>query len=369
MRYSLIIICLISSIALMAQEMPEIFGYYEDFSHEVDMDFWDPNIRSHDSGRPVFIVNQADSSLKIEMSQLEFSDGQSYEFHDEIVYLVDHPYASMKIRVEPGVYLSGVETSELPVNVTPFSQDSIRLIRQHDFTRLAVPADGEWYELFFNWSRPDDRPNDYSELSIFRLETTTWPETYAATFWIDDFKIGDQVDFIPIDSIVIVECGDEGTGVIPVGDSRQFYAEVYPAEATSKHIIWSVNNEGLALIDQDGRLTALFEGKVNVYARARCQAYMNSTCRVEISERVGVEEAGKLDINYYPNPVDDILNVTGFRDAIRLELYNTAGQKVIVQHGSNGTVSMNLSHLDPGIYILRGYSAHSKVFTHKIVKK
>lgn len=355
---------------LMAQEKPEINGFVEYFDDEINIDFWDPNIDSHDNGRPVFIVNQIDSALRIEMSQLEFSDGQSYEFHDEIVNLVDNPCASIKIMVEPGVYLSGAETGELPYNFTPFSRDSLGIIKQHNHTQLVIPADGEWYELFFNWSRPDDRSNDFSELSVFRLESATWSETYRATFWIDDFKIGNKVDFIPIDSIVILEAGDESNGVVQVGSSQQFYVEVYPAEATSKHVIWSVNNEGLASIDQNGNLTALFEGRLSVYARARCQAYMNSYYSLKISGSVGLEEASELDIKLYPNPVDDILNITGTTDVIKLELYDSMGQKVVArQNRTKGIISMDVSNLHPGVYFLKGYKANSLNFTGTILKK
>ena len=181
------------------QEEEKMTGFSEDFESEVDMDIWAPSGATHDDGTPVFDVTQEEGALKIDMKQVNFFDGQMYGFNADFD-LSENPIASLKIKVEPGVLYAGEEVDELQVALSPFSvNEADENVRQHSAVSYLVPADGEWHYYEFDWSTPDeggdeDYPNIYTDISLILLETVTWPDTYEATFWIDDFKLGDKVE-------------------------------------------------------------------------------------------------------------------------------------------------------------------------------
>ena len=54
----------------------------------------------------------------------------------------------------------------------------------------------------------------------------------------------------------------------------------------------------------------------------------------------------------YPNPTNGELNIS-YTDIInQVEVYNLLGQKVITQNFESNNVSLNVSHLSNGSYIL-----------------
>jgi PKD repeat protein len=87
-----------------------------------------------------------------------------------------------------------------------------------------------------------------------------------------------------------------------------------------------------------------------------------------------VESTGKkikLDMdefNVYPNPANDVLHVVLEEDeSVELQLINTSGQLLLQHELTNGRESIDISQLDPGIYIIR-INTDDEVFTQKIIK-
>ena len=194
------------------QELTTIRSFTEDFSRPVDMGFWIPNKKTFDDGTPLFFVLQQEEALRIEMKQQQYTDGQMYDF-TQLGYLLDltaHPKARMRIRVEPGALLAGLETDTIPFSLSPFSSDYSKrdsivypYAQQHAPVTVDVPADGEWHDCLFDWSIADEAPaedgyvypNDYQKITYLLLETRKEPGAcYEATFWLDDVVVGEAVD-------------------------------------------------------------------------------------------------------------------------------------------------------------------------------
>jgi len=179
----------------------EITTFMEDFDAPVDLGFWTPNTGTHDDGTPIFDVSQEDGALKVVMKQKAFPDGQMYDWGvlNQFFNLTEHPLWSLKVKVMPGAtYTKDGETTEIdavPFMGSPFSVDTSGNVRQHSNPTIMVPDDGEWHELMFDWSTPDDDqekfPNDYTNITKLLLENVAWPGTHSATFYIDDFKVGE----------------------------------------------------------------------------------------------------------------------------------------------------------------------------------
>lgn len=180
------------SLQVFAQDTRE--GYLENFNAPVDLDMWSPNKLQFDDNTLVFTVTQEEDALKVVMKQLNFPDGQMYDFgvtFDLTVY----SFVSMQLKLEEGATYAGEVVETIPFMISPFTtvNDTTR-IRQHSTIVMDVPADGIWSDYFFDWTEEDEDqetyPNDYSTIHTILLETVQWPDTHEATFWIDDFLVG-----------------------------------------------------------------------------------------------------------------------------------------------------------------------------------
>lgn len=84
---------------------------------------------------------------------------------------------------------------------------------------------------------------------------------------------------------------------------------------------------------------------------------------------VGVKEMEKKNVTVYPNPATQQFTVS-LDDAgkARIELYNLMGQLVLNQESQSETVSVNVNHLNNGIYMLK-VTQNGKVYTSKVIVK
>ncbi len=179
----------------MRSPLDVITSWEENFDGFVDLALWWPDQSYHEDGvTPKFLVIPEDGALKVEMKQENFFNGQYYDVSltGQVLDLTESPMAAAKIKLEPGALYDGEEVDEVGFKCSPFSStpDGGR-VRQHTEMEIMVPADGEWHEVLWDWSEEDDKPNEYGFITHILLETVKWPSVYEATFWIDDWKVGD----------------------------------------------------------------------------------------------------------------------------------------------------------------------------------
>lgn len=94
----------------------------------------------------------------------------------------------------------------------------------------------------------------------------------------------------------------------------------------------------------------------------------NQNCEAP-SPELTITDMTKI-INWYPNPVQNILNIETQNSAKmqQVAVYNLLGQKIISQNlNSESTVYVDMSHLQPGTYMLEIISNTAKTTT-KIIK-
>lgn len=80
------------------------------------------------------------------------------------------------------------------------------------------------------------------------------------------------------------------------GDTADFYAELYPYNATDKEVIWSSSDESVAKVSQDGTLSFLNAGKVTIKVESK---KLNISDEVEIivhPKNSGIEILGDKEI-------------------------------------------------------------------------
>ncbi len=84
---------------------------------------------------------------------------------------------------------------------------------------------------------------------------------------------------------------------------------------------------------------------------------------------VSTEDGNLATINFYPNPVNDILRISGIENQIEIQVYDIAGRILKTVETSAYNTEINLSDLISGMYFLRLASANGEVVTRKIVKQ
>jgi 23S rRNA U2552 (ribose-2'-O)-methylase RlmE/FtsJ len=109
------------------------------------------------------------------------------------------------------------------------------------------------------------------------------------------------------------------------------------------------------------------------------RAYSDNIQRINYPENVEFTETnftandiGDLDEKHsfqiYPNPAENILNVISANSGrVNFSIYDIYGKKQISGMGSN-TVNINISDLNPGIYVL-SISDNYQIFNFKFLKK
>jgi hypothetical protein len=84
---------------------------------------------------------------------------------------------------------------------------------------------------------------------------------------------------------------------------------------------------------------------------------------------VGIQEVGNTFVNFYPNPVNNVLNFEHLSSIQRVEIYSIVGQKVMTLNNLNTEkMSVNTSGLKSGIYFVRFYSTDNSHSTAKFIK-
>ncbi|MCL2328414.1 MAG: T9SS type A sorting domain-containing protein [Bacteroidetes bacterium] len=89
------------------------------------------------------------------------------------------------------------------------------------------------------------------------------------------------------------------------------------------------------------------------------QCYYGTTTSVEIME--------SNNCNIFPNPVDNILNISCLNSTtMRIEIFDNAGRQVYNQAYNE---SVDVSSFSKGLYLLKLYDANGQVFEFKFIKK
>lgn len=86
--------------------------------------------------------------------------------------------------------------------------------------------------------------------------------------------------------------GKDGlTTITTDGGTLQVSATVYPYETTNKDLSWSISDEDLATVDQDGLVTAIKNGTVTITATAQDTSGITGTMSITITNQITLVES------------------------------------------------------------------------------
>lgn len=93
------------------------------------------------------------------------------------------------------------------------------------------------------------------------------------------------------------------------------------------------------------------------------------TGSIKYSSIVVMQQSDVAVINIYPNPVVDVLNVSGLKESSELRIINTNGQIVLKQNINVNSLSINVSELKAGAYVIEFLLVNGKKSTSKMFIK
>ena len=151
-------------------------------------------------------------------------------------------------------------------------------------------------------------------------------------------------------TVVYVDIGPQSIVVsnaeLQVGQTAQLTASIYPEDMADTPLSWSVEDEAVAAVDENGVVTALAEGSTKVYATAPggLTAYGRVTVIQEIEALLSYGEAPELndrfqiDGLYYKVTGPDTVQVTGdwvdgemaYDSARYRDLFNSENTKLVI---------------------------------------
>ena len=105
-----------------------------------------------------------------------------------------------------------------------------------------------------------------------------------------------------------------------------------------------------------------------------CDPHPNSMYgAVTVLGTASTNEINNIEFEIYPNPVIDIVNLTfenNFENMFKVEIYDSLGRLSFTQNksSSGNKLSLNISELERGIYILKLYN-NNKISVRRIIKK
>jgi hypothetical protein len=83
---------------------------------------------------------------------------------------------------------------------------------------------------------------------------------------------------------------------------------------------------------------------------------------------LGIDDAGIEGLNFWPNPVNDMVNIQANEPIISVTLYNVLGAEVYQFKGEDNKISINLSDYARGVYLARIVSGNATQ-TVKLIKQ
>ena len=104
---------------------------------------------------------------------------------------------------------------------------------------------------------------------------------------------------------------------------------------------------------------------VNEY---RCDVHTNMQGTITVAEIVSVEEKFRMNISFYPNPVQKELTVTSLYKLDTYEIFNILG-KMVAQGPAGGNITkIDMSALESGLYFINTTSGEMSE-TFKVIKQ
>ncbi len=100
--------------------------------------------------------------------------------------------------------------------------------------------------------------------------------------------------------------------------------------------------------DQAGTYTVTFKA-----ISSNCNLNEEITAEVTVTEAAGIGDIESININIYPNPANNFVNIKAENTISNIRIYNYLGQQVIQVNKNTNIAKIDVSSLNSGVYILK----------------
>ena len=145
------------------------------------------------------------------------------------------------------------------------------------------------------------------------------------------------------------------TPAMPTGEANQIFDEgatLADLDVTGDNLMWYSDAEGTMVIPNT---TELVNG-TTYYVSQTLDGCTSELFAVNVTSAAAIEEQVFTGFSYYPNPTNDILNISNGNTIEKVEVYSLLGQRVQQQTFNSENVQLNMSVISQGIYIVKVYS-------------
>lgn len=190
----------------------------------------------------------------------------------------------------------------------------------------------------------DDGEGNFSKLELVGLTAgeTIYVRTWGYNGSFGSLLIAAYGDVDPCDGITPPEIESPQSL-----DEGQTLADV--VVTAGENLTWYTDEDLTEAADTSEELT---EGEYTFFVTQTVGDCTSEATEVLITVTLSLSDFDTTQLKVYPNPTNGELNIS-YTDIInQVEVYNLLGQKVITQNFESNNVSLNVSHLSNGSYIL-----------------
>lgn len=94
----------------------------------------------------------------------------------------------------------------------------------------------------------------------------------------------------------------------------------------------------------------------------------NDTIRIDVNGSVGILDIETMEMTLFPNPTTTTLNVE-CKDMVEVSIFNSIGQMIRHQNANGDSMTLNVSNLNSGAYMIQITTSNGFMTTQKFIKK
>ena len=89
---------------------------------------------------------------------------------------------------------------------------------------------------------------------------------------------------------------------------------------------------------------------------------------IEVTQALSISDYESFSVSSFPNPVKNIWNVSSIDEISQINIYNILGENVATFSPYTNTYSLDMSHFNSGIYLMKIVSSKGEANTLKVLK-
>lgn len=177
-----------------------------------------------------------------------------------------------------------------------------------------------------------------------------------------------EVSVMPTSISLSTEGG--ASGIDTQGGSIQLVASFNPENATEREVIWSVSDESLATITQEGLLEAIADGTVTVTATSTADPTISGTIEIAISNQsvLATTQMLRESIQVYPNPVKDLLSIQAKVGLKQANIWSLRGEQIMQKSLQGNQASLATATWPKGFYIIELTTENNDRIQYNLIK-